>query len=138
MLKYCTKLIHDPTKGIEASALKDESRKTLSGLIDAYASRSLRTIGFIYRDFDSESWPPKGTKRLEDDKTQAAFEDICRDMTFLGLVGIQDPLRPGVPEAVQDCIMAGVFPRMVSTLIIDPVIRILQNTHANVIESGYR
>lgn len=112
MLKYCTRLLHDPTKGIEASPLKDDSRKTISALIDAYASRSLRTIGFIYRDFDS--WPPKGARRLEDDKTQAMFEDICKDMTFLGIVGIQDPLRPGVPEAVQDCIMAGVFPRMVT------------------------
>ena len=42
------------------------------------------------------------------------FEDICKDMTFLGVVGIQDPLRAGVPEAVRDCIKAGVFPRMVT------------------------
>jgi Ca2+-transporting ATPase len=35
-------------------------------------------------------------------------------MTFLGLVGIQDPLRKGVSESVADCIKAGVFPRMVT------------------------
>ena len=35
-------------------------------------------------------------------------------MTFFGLVGIQDPLRPGVAQAVIDCIRAGVFPRMVT------------------------
>ena len=38
-----------------------ENKKTLQSLIDAYADRSLRTIGFIYRDFDS-SWPPKGVR----------------------------------------------------------------------------
>lgn len=112
MLRFCSQLLHDPTKGLEASTMRDDSRKTVAALIDAYASRSLRTIGFIYRDF--EVWPPKGARRLEDDKTQALFEDVCKDMTFIGLVGIQDPLRPGVPEAVKDCIMAGVFPRMVT------------------------
>ncbi|KAI6861091.1 calcium-translocating P-type ATPase, partial [Hortaea werneckii] len=55
-----------------------------------------------------------GARRTEDDKTQAVFEDICKNMTFLGVVGIQDPLRKGVPEAVEDCIKAGVFPRMVT------------------------
>ncbi|KAI7699770.1 calcium-translocating P-type ATPase [Hortaea werneckii] len=89
-----------------------DNKKTLQALIDAYADRSLRTIGFIYRDY--ESWPPKGARRTEDDKTQPVFEDICKNMTFLGVVGIQDPLRKGVPEAVEDCIKAGVFPRMVT------------------------
>ena len=112
MLRYCNQIIRDPTNDTEAAALSDENRQTIASLIDAYASRSLRTIGFIWRDF--EEFPPKGARRTEDDKTQAVFEDICKDMTFLGLVGIQDPLRPGVPEAVQDCIRAGVFPRMVT------------------------
>ena len=112
MLKHCSRLIRDPTKDIEASTMTGDNRKTFSSLIDAYASRSLRTIGFIYRDF--EMWPPRGARRQEDDTTQVVFEDLCKDMTFLGLVGIQDPLRPGVPEAVKDCIKAGVFPRMVT------------------------
>ncbi|WPG99230.1 calcium-transporting atpase 2 [Acrodontium crateriforme] len=114
MLKYCTKLISDPTRDVDSSPLTTYNRKTLGSLIDAYASRSLRTIGFIFRDFDTESWPPRGVRRSEDDKTQAVFADICKEMTFLGLVGIQDPLRPGVTEAVKDCMKAGVFVRMVT------------------------
>lgn len=35
-------------------------------------------------------------------------------MTFLGVVGIQDPLRPGVPEAVEKARHAGVVTRMVT------------------------
>ncbi|KAF2484372.1 hypothetical protein BDY17DRAFT_248506 [Neohortaea acidophila] len=114
MLKYCTQLLRDPTTGTETCAFTGDIRKTIAALIDAYANRSLRTIGFIYRDFDTASWPPKGVKRLEDDQSQAAFSDLCTNTTFLGLVGIQDPLRPGVPEAVQDMLKAGVFPRMVT------------------------
>jgi len=113
LLRHCSKIVRDPTRDIEATTMTADNKKTLQALIDAYADRSLRTIGFVYRDFES-SWPPRGARRQEDDKTQAVFEDICKDMTFLGLVGIQDPLRPGVPEAVRDCIKAGVFPRMVT------------------------
>ncbi|EMD00897.1 hypothetical protein BAUCODRAFT_566674 [Baudoinia panamericana UAMH 10762] len=112
MLRYCSTIIKNPTQGIESTTMTADNKKTLQGLIDAYADRSLRTIGFIYRDF--EAWPPKGARRQEDDKSQAVFEDVCKNMTFLAVVGIQDPLRPGVPEAVKDCIMAGVFPRMVT------------------------
>jgi len=112
MLRYCNNIVQDPTMGIEHTQLSGSNREMLDHLIDTYASKSLRTIGFIHRDF--EAWPPKGARRAEDDRTQAVFEDVCKDMTFLGLVGIQDPLRKGVSESVADCIMAGVFPRMVT------------------------
>jgi Ca2+-transporting ATPase len=112
MLRYCNNVIQDPTMGTEHTQLSGSNKELLEHLIDTYASRSLRTIGFIHRDF--EAWPPKGARRAEDDRTQAVFEDVCKDMTFLGLVGIQDPLRKGVSESVADCIKAGVFPRMVT------------------------
>lgn len=112
MLRHCKNIIRDPTHGNDSIPLSGSDNEMLEHLIDAYASRSLRTIGFIHRDF--EAWPPKGARRTEDDRTQAVFEDVCKDMTFLGLVGIQDPLRHGVSDSVADCIKAGVFPRMVT------------------------
>jgi Ca2+-transporting ATPase len=36
------------------------------------------------------------------------------DMTFIGVVGIKDPLREGVPQAVEDSRKAGVTVRMVT------------------------
>ncbi|KAK5241819.1 plasma membrane calcium, partial [Cryomyces antarcticus] len=45
---------------------------------------------------------------------QAEFSDVLKDMTFLGVVGIHDPLREGVKEAVLACQKAGVFVRMVT------------------------
>ncbi|EOD46746.1 putative p-type calcium atpase protein [Neofusicoccum parvum UCRNP2] len=104
--------IVDGTKDLATRPLSSEVRETLNHLIETYASRSLRTIGFLYRDF--EQWPPKEARALEDDASQANFDDVFKNMTFLGLVGIQDPLRDGVREAVQDCKKAGVFVRMVT------------------------
>ncbi|KAF2083154.1 calcium-translocating P-type ATPase [Saccharata proteae CBS 121410] len=111
MLAHADK-ITDGTKELSDRPMDDEHRDTLNRLIEAYASRSLRTIAFLYRDF--ESWPPKDARPLEDDKNQANFDDVFKQMTFLGLVGIQDPIRDGVREAVQDCQRAGVFVRMVT------------------------
>jgi Ca2+ transporting ATPase len=39
---------------------------------------------------------------------------IEKDMTCVGLVGIEDPLRPEVPGAIADCQRAGIVVRMVT------------------------
>ncbi|KAJ3103217.1 hypothetical protein HDU96_009372 [Phlyctochytrium bullatum] len=45
----------------------------------------------------------------------AALEAFtCKGLVCAGIVGIEDPLRPGVPEAVAACQGAGVFVRMVT------------------------
>ncbi|KAF2009950.1 calcium transporting P-type ATPase-like protein [Aaosphaeria arxii CBS 175.79] len=112
LLSHCDKIISDATKEISDIPISDDNRDTLERVITTYASRSLRTIGIVYRDF--ESWPPRESRKNEDDPTMAVFEDIFDKMVFLAIVGIQDPLRDGVREAVQDCQMAGVFVRMVT------------------------
>ncbi|KAF2232717.1 calcium-translocating P-type ATPase [Viridothelium virens] len=112
LLDNCTKIITDPTKGVSDTLITKDNVITIKQIISAYATRSLRTLAFLYRDF--EQWPPRNARRTEEDPKQAQFEDVFRDMTFLGVTGIQDPLREGVREAVQDCIHAGVFVRMVT------------------------
>ncbi|KAF2121398.1 hypothetical protein BDV96DRAFT_594599 [Lophiotrema nucula] len=112
LLAKCERIVSDATKELLASPLTEDNRDTLEHVITTYASRSLRTIGLVYRDF--ESWPPTDAKKSEDDPNQAVFDDIFRNMTFLAVVGIQDPLRDGVNTAVKDCQHAGVFVRMVT------------------------
>ncbi|KAI9790260.1 MAG: hypothetical protein M1816_005285 [Peltula sp. TS41687] len=112
MLGKCSKIISEPTYGIDQNPMTPEKFETLNDIINTYASRSLRTIGFVYRDY--EQWPPRGAKLSADDPTKADFDSIFSDMVFLAVVGIQDPLREGVPEAVKQCQKAGVFVRMVT------------------------
>ncbi|KAI8878784.1 PMCA-type calcium-translocating P-type ATPase [Backusella circina FSU 941] len=91
-------------------------------IIQSYATRSLRTIGIAYRDFDS--WPPYATNKAtgsnneeeDGEEIEISYEDIIdgKGLTLLGIVGIEDPLRPGVKEAVKTCQQAGVFVRMVT------------------------
>ena len=112
LLDNCSRVIRDPTKGVEDAEMTTENRKTLNNIITSYAERSLRTIGLIYRDF--EQWPPKDARRDEGENNEVLFEDIFKDMTLLSIVGIQDPLREGVREAVEVCQKAGVVVRMVT------------------------
>ncbi|KAJ9658045.1 plasma membrane calcium [Coniosporium apollinis] len=86
-------------------------REKYEAIIDSYAKQSLRTIALIYRDFPQ--WPPAGAQSSEDPK-MADFDLILKDMIFSGVVGIQDPVRPGVPQAVAKCHHAGVTVRMVT------------------------
>lgn len=97
---------------IRSVPLSKDVRETISETINSYAQKSLRTIGMVYRDFPS--WPPKGAKTLEDDSSAAALESVFRDMTWIGVVGIQDPLRPEVPAAIKKCNSAGVQVKMVT------------------------
>jgi Ca2+-transporting ATPase len=84
----------------------------IASVIDNYAKQSLRTIGLIYKDFPQ--WPPAGTESKDDPTVAANLGALLNEMNFLGVVGIQDPIRPGVPEAVAKCHHAGVIVRMVT------------------------
>ena len=112
MLEKCQRFIRDPNKDLAETHLTQENMETLNRVITAYASRSLRTIGLLYKDF--EQWPPKGYPTQHDDPKQVVFDKVFKDMTFFAIVGIQDPLRPGVADAVKACQNAGVVVRMVT------------------------
>lgn len=106
-----TRIVRDPTKDLSEAPISEQDRSTLDDIMTKYASRSLRPIGMVYRDY--EQWPPRGAPMEEDRKT-VNFDQIFKDMTMFGVFGIQDPLRPGVAEAVHQCQKAGVFVRMVT------------------------
>ncbi|CAG8470029.1 4094_t:CDS:2 [Funneliformis mosseae] len=90
--------------------LDKEQTDKLNNIIETYASQSLRTIGIAYRDF--EEWPPKNmTLNVEGD---VPYEELVDGVTLLSIVGIEDPLREGVRDAVQMCKKAGVTVRMVT------------------------
>jgi Ca2+-transporting ATPase len=111
LLSKCTSILQDPASGTSTAALSGETYEIMDHTITVYAGQSLRTIALVYKDF--EQWPPAGAVSKED-PTQADFSKVFTEMVLIGIVGIKDPLRAGVPEAVKDCQMAGVIVRMVT------------------------
>lgn len=113
LLAKTTKELADiSAESMEERCLSDSSRGIISSNIENFASHSLRTIAMLYKDF--QQWPPLGARHLDEDSSMAVFDDIFEDMTFLCVVGIQDPLRENVTEAVKKCQDAGVVVRMVT------------------------
>ncbi|KAK1590617.1 calcium-translocating P-type ATPase [Colletotrichum navitas] len=111
VLGKCTEIFRDPSQDATLTEMTEANFQTINTLINTYASRSLRTIGLAYRDF--EQWPPRNARRV-DGGENVDFDFMFRTMVFVGMVGIQDPLREGVPEAVRLCQKAGVMVRMVT------------------------
>jgi Ca2+-transporting ATPase len=85
----------------------EETRENIARSIIFYANQSLRTLAMCYRDF--ESWPPAGFNTSSE---EVPFEQIAKELTLISVTGIEDPLRPGVREAVQQCHRAGVAIKM--------------------------
>ena len=108
-------LLAQATRTWNETSIEDmtpKARLRLESTITEYAKDSLRTIGILYRDF--EQWPPANARMSEAGGDAVEFDDIFNDMIFASIVGIQDPLRPGVADAVKNCQMAGVVVRMVT------------------------
>ncbi|RLN98093.1 hypothetical protein BBJ28_00020692 [Nothophytophthora sp. Chile5] len=84
----------------------DAARKTKIGtqVIEKYASQGYRTLCLAYRDLDV---PAEETNKWSD-------EDVEKDLTCVTIVGIEDPVRPEVPGAIQQCGRAGITVRMVT------------------------
>ncbi|KAF1828483.1 calcium ATPase [Decorospora gaudefroyi] len=81
LLGMCDKIVTDANKELVETSMTGDNRETLEQVITTYASRSLRTIGLIYRDF--ESWPPAESSKNEDDPSQAVFKVVEGLGTFL-------------------------------------------------------
>lgn len=113
LLKKATSEILDvAAEAIQQCELSDASKDQISARINNFAENSLRTIAMLYKDY--QQWPPLGAQTMDEDRSMAVFEDVSHDMTLLGVVGIQDPPREGVSQAVKRCQDAGVKVRMVT------------------------
>ncbi|XP_023271876.1 plasma membrane calcium-transporting ATPase 1-like isoform X1 [Seriola lalandi dorsalis] len=73
-------------------------------VIEPMACDGLRTICVAYRDFPAEAGEPDWD--IEN--------DILNELTCIAVVGIEDPVRPEVPEAISKCQRAGITVRMVT------------------------
>ncbi len=97
LLDRCTKYID-----VDGEKPLDDNRKKL--ILDKnkeFASKALRVLACAYKDYDAipESLEP---------------EDLEHDLVFIGIVGMIDPCRPEVYEAINKCRQAGIRPIMIT------------------------
>lgn len=78
------------------------SKDGVDALLLDYQNQAMRTLGFAYQVL------------ADGDVTIAADKVVARNLTFLGVVAISDPVRPDVPEAVREVVDAGIKIKIVT------------------------
>ncbi|XP_059017715.1 plasma membrane calcium-transporting ATPase 2 isoform X3 [Mustela lutreola] len=101
VLKKCCKILN---RAGEPRVFRPRDRdEMVKKVIEPMACDGLRTICVAYRDFPSSPEPDWDNEN-----------DILNDLTCICVVGIEDPVRPEVPEAIRKCQRAGITVRMVT------------------------
>ncbi len=84
IINNCTKYVSDKGSKKITKAFKENLKKMEQDL----SSKSLRLLAFAYKDKD--------------------FDNLEKDMTFIGLIGLMDPPRENVLDAITTCKNAGI------------------------------
>jgi len=106
----CTMVAGEDT---EPEELTGEKRDEMTATALAYSRRGMRCLALAYRDlpagFDLES---RSTTVKNSDGSEA--NEAETELVAVALVGIEDPLRPEVPDAIAKCYTAGIDVRLVT------------------------
>ncbi|KAJ2037778.1 plasma membrane calcium, partial [Coemansia sp. S16] len=100
ILRSCTKYMDKDGK---CADIDQTVRNEILRRISTFANKALRTFALAYKIIDSAE-----LNSCSDDEAPLS------DLIWIGVMGIQDPLRPGVHQAVVDCHRAGVIVRMIT------------------------
>ncbi|XP_041429101.1 plasma membrane calcium-transporting ATPase 3 isoform X4 [Xenopus laevis] len=101
LLKKCSNILNS-AGDLRAFRARDRE-EMVKKVIEPMACDGLRTICIAYRDFPGVPEPEWDNEN-----------EIVGDLTCIGIVGIEDPVRPEVPEAIRKCQRAGITVRMVT------------------------
>lgn len=88
-----------PEAIFELCHLDSDTQQNINLAIKTMASKGLRVLGVARAEFQGEVWP----------NNQRGFK-----FSFLGVVGLTDPVREGIQEAVKECHDAGIRIMMIT------------------------
>ncbi|XP_066246913.1 plasma membrane calcium-transporting ATPase 2 isoform X2 [Euwallacea similis] len=92
---------------------RDMQERLLKQVIEPMACDGLRTISVAYKDFV----PGKAAineVHIDNEPNWEDEDNIVSNLTCLCVVGIEDPVRSEVPDAIKKCQKAGITVRMVT------------------------
>jgi P-type Ca2+ transporter type 2C len=85
----------------QAELLTDEWRERIAATNDGLAQQGIRVLGVAFRS-------------LEGPSLNGHTVSVEQNLVFIGMVGMIDPARPEVKDAVQTCRLAGIRPVMIT------------------------
>jgi Cation transport ATPase len=93
--------------------LNQASINILTAAMEQYSKRGMRCLGIAYRDLPPNVNLETKTDLIRNSDGTEAFA-VESDLIFCAFVGIEDPLRPEVPDAINKCYEAGIDVRLVT------------------------
>ncbi|XP_028966499.1 plasma membrane calcium-transporting ATPase 2 [Galendromus occidentalis] len=114
VLKKCTSILGNNAKLLKFSP--EDQDRLVHEVIEPMASNGLRTIGLSYKDYIPESVERTDSSQIlfTEEPNWDDEDDIVSGLTAVAIFGIEDPVRPEVPEAIRKCQRAGITVRMVT------------------------
>jgi P-type Ca2+ transporter type 2B len=110
VLGRCSKFLSSDAVAVD---MTEDARKEANDIALTYARRGMRCLALAYRDVpEGYALDTPHSTIKNSDGTEAM--EIETELTSIGLVGIEDPLRKEVPGAIQKCYEAGIDVRMVT------------------------
>lgn len=98
LLERCS---HYLNENKEIIPMTDEIRNHIKEENKKYADKALRVLGACYREY-------------ENIPTNFEPDNLEKDLTFIGFVGMIDPCREEVYDAIENCRKAGIRPIMIT------------------------
>ena len=105
-LLYCNRYINKNTGKVEN--LTEEIKEFINNEINEMNKKMMRTLYICYNDITEQEYD-----NIEKPDKSGLLPDQ-KQLIFVGIFGLQDSLRPGVRNAVDECHMAGVRVIMVT------------------------
>lgn len=111
ILDLCTKQVGE---GGEVKDFDDGKLEEIQkDVISKFADSAYRTLTLAYKEVPKEELN-KQKQDVDSDSEEQLEEYLESELILLAVVGIQDPLRDGIPEAVGRCKKSGITVRMVT------------------------
>ncbi|VFR00895.1 unnamed protein product [Cuscuta campestris] len=99
VLSRCNRCIDANNKVVDVT---EKELNLFNDDITKMAERSLRCVAIAYNSYDDVG------------KVPTSEEDVSKNLILLAILGLKDPCRPGVKDAVDLCKKAGIKVRMVT------------------------
>uniref|UniRef100_A0A914V4V5 Calcium-transporting ATPase n=1 Tax=Plectus sambesii TaxID=2011161 RepID=A0A914V4V5_9BILA len=112
MLKKCKYFLGRDGKLVKFT--QKEIDRIVKNVIEPMAGDGLRTICIAYKDYVPGNASAENEINYAGDIDWENEDAVVNDLTAIAIVGIQDPVRPEVPEAIRKCQRAGITVRMVT------------------------
>lgn len=88
--------------------LTDEERRHLESNLSLYQSHANRTLALAYKVFDNIDLNTADSGVFVNGRLNVD------NLTMLGIIGIEDPVRTDVPAAIEECLSAGIQVKIVT------------------------